>query len=176
MVWNFEAAAWSILLALFCINVKYDLKLWGCSWSIWLGLFPSLLLSSLVFSCLLLSYLVFSGLVSSRLVLPCRVLSRLLLSCLVLACLLLFCLSGLALGLSCLVFSCLALPRLSFLLLLLPFTTKENSNLPGQKTKLNIESATNLSNNITKIIDFGTHFESILGPWADLGPPWDLKG
>ena len=27
-----------------------------------------------------------------------------------------------------------------------------------------------------KIIDFGTHFELILGPWADLGPPWDLKG
>ena len=139
-------------------------------------LFPSLLLSSLVFSCLLLSYLVFSGLVSSRLVLPCRVLSRLLLSCLVLTCLLLFFLSGLALGLSCLVFSCLALPCLSFLLLLLPFTTRENSNLPGREAKLNIESAKNLSKNITKIVDFGTHFESILGPWADLGPPWDLKG
>ena len=31
-------------------------------------------------------------------------------------------------------------------------------------------------NNITKIVDFGTHFESILGPWANLGPPWDLNG
>ena len=31
-------------------------------------------------------------------------------------------------------------------------------------------------NNITKIVDFGTHFKSILGPWADLGPTWDLKG
>ena len=24
-------------------------------------------------------------------------------------------------------------------------------------------------NNISKIVDFGTHFESILGPWANLG-------
>ena len=27
-----------------------------------------------------------------------------------------------------------------------------------------------------KIIDVGTDFVLILGPWADLGPPWHLKG
>ena len=42
--------------------------------------------------------------------------------------------------------------------------------------ELNIESAKQLSKNMTKIVDFGTHFESILGSWAILGPPWDLKG
>ena len=63
----------------------------------------------------------------------------------------------------------------SMLLLLLFFTTKENSNPPGQKAKLNIESAKKLSRNMkNKIVDFGTHFEWILEPWADLGPPLDL--
>ena len=61
------------------------------------------------------------------------------------------------------------------------------SGLPDQDTKLNIKFTKNISKNMTKIVhfgthfesilgDFGTHFELILGPWADLGPPWDLKG
>ena len=38
------------------------------------------------------------------------------------------------------------------------------SGLAGQETKLNIKSPTNLSKNITKIIDFRTQTSSILGP------------
>ena len=115
----------------------------------------------------------FSGLVSSCLGLSCPVVSCLLLLCFVLSCLVSSC-SVLSVW-SCLglvwswVFSCVALPRLSFLLLL-PFTTRENSNLPGQETKFSIKRDKNMSNNITKIIDFGTHVETNLIYPVSLAP------
>ena len=73
---------------------------------------------------------------------------------------------------------CLVLPYsfLLLLLLLLSFTTKENSNMSGRETDFNIESTKHLSKSMSKIIDVETHFESMLGPWAHLEPPWHLKG
>ena len=49
-------------------------------------------------------------------------------------------------------------------------------DLPGWETNFNIESMKHLSKHIGNLVNFGTHFESILGAWAHLGQPWDLKG
>ena len=48
--------------------------------------------------------------------------------------------------------------------------------MSGWETDFNIESTKYLSKNMWKIIDVETHFESMLGPWAHLEPPWHLKG
>ena len=82
------------------------------------------------------------------------------------------CLVCLVLPWACLVlgllFSCVALPCLSFLLL--PFTTRENSNLPGRETKLNIQNDKNMSKNMTEIVDFRVNCRVFLGP---ILRPWE---
>ena len=129
--------------------------------------------SSLLFPCLLLSSLASFCLVLSCLVLSCFLLACFVLFCLSLSCSVLPVWSCLGLVLSCRVLPCLVL--LFFVVVWYGEREHCYSILPGRETNFNIESTKQLSKHTRNIIGSGTHFESILGPWADLGPSWDLK-